>query len=381
VDVKARGHEDPEEAFNSKSVNMEAEILRWDESGMTNIAFDGQYYLSVSKNTFSFSREIYNKDGTNNLLRVKTNFSYPGEKTGWYIDTIVDITNPIAPVVCNWLTPSIRRGDPDVLTDIFLYLDSNKRDNAIVRKAEILLAAGWLRYPITVTQSLLEIMFTFDGIPPQNNELIFPAKAGVQPGSQSFNVDWTPRTADFIVYKTIVSETPFVNFSITPDIFGIITNGNSGQPLPQYAIAPPSYTGLDNSFYESAMKVVFAVSDGENTEEKSLILRHICYSRTTTALTEYSLTNYPSTGYHTFYVKSNSTWNIGAVTPGGALTLPSGPSVFLNQGGAGNIYQGEPFNFRFAEGVNDGEEVTITFHDPTGNAPDTYVTIRAKAGN
>ncbi|MCC8199243.1 MAG: hypothetical protein LIP06_11885 [Tannerellaceae bacterium] len=48
--VDGPGYRDKEDAYKSLPENIETEIIQWDASEMTNIIFDGQYYISTSAN-------------------------------------------------------------------------------------------------------------------------------------------------------------------------------------------------------------------------------------------------------------------------------------------------------------------------------------------
>jgi hypothetical protein len=380
VDIKARGHEDPDVAFRSKSVNMLAEILNWDENGagMHNIAFDGQYYLSVSQDEFNFSCEKYDHtSGTSNVLQIKTNFQYPGETSGWRVDKIVDTEDETQEV--KWLTLSINQGAPDTLANVVLNLDENTASDAKIRKAKIIFAAGWLRYPVYVTQTLLPgVSITFSNASGvlTKNELIFSTPIGSSYTSQSFSVDWTPKEMDFVIYQSIITGIPSATFSFAPENFGIFTGGNNGKPL-DYSVAPKSpLTNADidkDPFYNRAVQLVFSVSNGLNTAEKSMILRQIYYNR----LVEDLQPTYSLTGEHTFHIKSNSEWKVKSIEPSDIL---ANNSSLLSRSGSGDTNTGEPFTFSFAAGVTTGDSVEITFTDPSGKieaSRDTKVTIRA----
>ncbi len=53
VEVGGAGYPDPDTALRSAPINMEANILEWNEREMENIVFDGVFYLSVSRDEFT----------------------------------------------------------------------------------------------------------------------------------------------------------------------------------------------------------------------------------------------------------------------------------------------------------------------------------------
>lgn len=74
--VTGSGYDTPEKAFNSKSFNIDAEVVEWDDGGMNNSVFDGQYQLTVNKDSLYFYSE-----GRAQEMRVYTD--YP---LGWTIE-------------------------------------------------------------------------------------------------------------------------------------------------------------------------------------------------------------------------------------------------------------------------------------------------------
>ena len=85
VEVKGNGYGTPEEAFNSKGLNIGTEIIEWDDSEMGEIVYNGQYTLSVSKGEWSFSYDQLTAAAETNKLKVETNFP-----SGWKADKYVD---------------------------------------------------------------------------------------------------------------------------------------------------------------------------------------------------------------------------------------------------------------------------------------------------
>lgn len=53
--VSGNGYDTKEKAFNARAVNMNVDITAWDASGMTEVAFDGQYTLGVGKGEINIS--------------------------------------------------------------------------------------------------------------------------------------------------------------------------------------------------------------------------------------------------------------------------------------------------------------------------------------
>ena len=67
--VAGPGTDTPEEALTTEPVNINWDVLVWDEADIDKIMYDGQYYLSVSKDKFSFG-----KDATSESYTIRTNW-------------------------------------------------------------------------------------------------------------------------------------------------------------------------------------------------------------------------------------------------------------------------------------------------------------------
>ena len=69
TDVKGPGTSNPGEALITEPVNISCDVVVWDEADIDKIMYDGQYYLSVSKDKFSFG-----KDATSESYTIRTNW-------------------------------------------------------------------------------------------------------------------------------------------------------------------------------------------------------------------------------------------------------------------------------------------------------------------
>lgn len=69
TDVKGPGTDTPEEALTTEPVNINWDVLVWDDADIDKIVYDGQYYLSVSKDKFHFG-----KDATSESYTIRTNW-------------------------------------------------------------------------------------------------------------------------------------------------------------------------------------------------------------------------------------------------------------------------------------------------------------------
>ncbi len=67
--VAGPGTDTPEEALTTEPVNINWDVLVWDDADIDKIVYDGQYYLSVSKDKFHFG-----KDATSESYTIRTNW-------------------------------------------------------------------------------------------------------------------------------------------------------------------------------------------------------------------------------------------------------------------------------------------------------------------
>ena len=67
--VAGPGTDTPDEALTTEPVNISCDVVVWDEADIDKIMYDGQYYLSVSKDKFHFG-----KDAANESYTIRTNW-------------------------------------------------------------------------------------------------------------------------------------------------------------------------------------------------------------------------------------------------------------------------------------------------------------------
>ncbi|MCD7935335.1 MAG: FimB/Mfa2 family fimbrial subunit, partial [Tannerellaceae bacterium] len=68
--VTGKGYDDSETAYKSAPVNIETEIVQWDEADMDDIWLDGQYYYSITPQ----ESELWASASTGNEIYVKTDY-------------------------------------------------------------------------------------------------------------------------------------------------------------------------------------------------------------------------------------------------------------------------------------------------------------------
>ncbi|WP_455666736.1 hypothetical protein [Phocaeicola sp.] len=356
TDVKGRGHESVDVAYKSKSVNMVAETLYWNEAGLGNNVFDGQNILSVSQDSYFFSRDAKISKEEDNVLNIMTDYktTATGGKSGWYVEKIVDANDETAEVT--WVDLSQRNGAADNPAEVFLTVEENKTTTE--RSAIIWIAAGRLRYPVKVTQSLTPALGiqVVDGNNKPITELVF---AGVNPAQQIFTINWQPKDADLTVINAQVGTEAFPSNSGAPTS-GMVPAGHSGTGTITYIITPQAFTAAEvdeqtgNPFLEKVSKIDFTTTNGISFANASIFLRQINYNLVVSGTTGYILDG----STYSFNVKSNAAWRIKSITED-----PSdGKTQMLQFQPGDNMIEGETGGYDTANGE------TITFSvitDPT----------------
>lgn len=356
TDVKGRGHESVDVAYKSKSVNMVAETLYWNEAGLGNNVFDGQNILSVSQDSYFFSRDAKTSKEEDNVLSIMTDYktTATGGKSGWYVEKIVDANDETANVT--WVDLSQRDGAADNPTEVFLTVEENKTTTE--RSAIIWIAAGRLRYQVKVTQSLTPALGiqVVDGNNKPITELVF---AGVNPAQQTFTVNWQPKDADLTVINAQVGAEAFPP-SVGAPTSGMVPAGNNGTGTITYTITPQAFTAAEvneqtgNPFLEKVSKIDFTTTNGISFANTSIFLRQINYNLIVSGTTGYILDG----STYSFNVKSNAAWRIKSITED-----PSdGKTQMLQFQFGDNMIEGETGGYN----TTNGETITFSvIADPT----------------
>ncbi len=150
--VAGPGTETEEEALKTEPVNLSCDVVVWDEGKVDKIVYDGQYYLSVSKDKFHFG-----KDATSESYKIRTNWP-DGYK-------IVDETGKVwaksadeAKANNQWVYFTTDGKDFAVDKDMTSILNVLGNDTGAERKIpyenkKLFVQAGRIKWPLKVTQS------------------------------------------------------------------------------------------------------------------------------------------------------------------------------------------------------------------------------------
>lgn len=142
--VSGNGYDTKEKAFNARAVNMNVDITAWDASGMTEVAFDGQYTLGVSQTEFTV-------DEFTNYVEFMVNTTYEG---GYTLELPSGYETFIAPYYNT--VKSNTSGKKRVRLIITPNVDASNHAQ-LERSAKIYVTAGKLRLPVTIRQEAAKI--------------------------------------------------------------------------------------------------------------------------------------------------------------------------------------------------------------------------------
>ncbi|MFT4221602.1 BACON domain-containing protein, partial [Dysgonomonas sp.] len=368
--ISGPGQPTPTDAFNSRPVNIKAEIVEWNDAQMSNVVFDGQYMLGVSVGEFTLPRDEHTYLSEGNSFSVTTD--YP---SGWNVDKIVDTGGSNI----NWLSLVSTTGSPissgtaNTTTNIKLKLDQNTSGST--RIGYIHIKAGRLDYIVKVTQgtnAAISLSIKDSAGSKKITELVFSAAIGVQPDAQQLRLTWTPVSAS-------VSATNYIIGSIGLSLDGAYDRPGiglqssisdpSGDKL--LTIRPTAITGSElttDPFLMKISKMDFTVFNGTSYLTESLFLRQFTYNLVFSNVISSYWTNGST---YTFNVRSNANWRIKSVTEnrttgtGSLLNLQISDNLKVGTAGSIDTGTGTALSFRVASNtLSLAGQVTVIFESP-----------------
>ena len=145
--VAGPGTETEEEALKTEPVNLSCDVVVWDEGKVDKIVYDGQYYLSVSKDKFHFG-----KDATSENYTIRTNWP-KGYK-------IVDKDGkewPKTGTQGSWAYFTEPAGQTFAvekdMTSTVNVLENTTNAVRTIAPTELFVKAGRIKWPLKITQS------------------------------------------------------------------------------------------------------------------------------------------------------------------------------------------------------------------------------------
>ncbi len=145
--VAGPGTDKPDEALTTEPVNISCDVVVWDEADIDKIMYDGQYYLSVSKDKFHFG-----KDATNESYKIRTNwpdgYKIVDEKGNEWAKTGTQgawayFTEPAGQTF---------KENKDMTSTVNVLENTTGKVRTITAK-ELFVKAGRIKWPLQITQS------------------------------------------------------------------------------------------------------------------------------------------------------------------------------------------------------------------------------------
>ncbi len=260
--VNEKGLDTPEDAFNSKAINMTIEINDWDDT-YTDVTYNGQYYLKVDRNPVRLSGD----PSTDNKVIVKTDWP-----DGWTA-ALVDPSH-------TWFTLQTTSGatgvDAELVFDVTSNLDGTESRQTIIR-----LTAGNLTKDVIVIQSTdteLALSVMQDGQPV--DELVFLSQ---NPAVENLDISWKPQS--IASCKVTVSGTS--QLAMNQAIPNSVNANGYTLALSAKSLSPTELG--QNPFLEKETLVTFTLTDPASGRKlaKSVILTQANYAMVITPASSY----------------------------------------------------------------------------------------------
>lgn len=369
-EISGSGLPTPTDAFNSRPVNIKAEVIEWNDAQLSDVVFDGQYMLGVSQGEFTLPRDIHTATSEGNSLAVSTD-----NPSGWNVDKIVDTGgNNIS-----WLGllstsgSVISSGASGVTTNVKLSLTENI--SGIARTGFIHLKAGRLTYIVKVTQNInMSLALSIKNVTGTMSisELIFAAPINALPSTQQFKMKWSPATSSVIATNYVIGNAGLsLDGSSGLPSFGLQSgiSDPSGEKL--FTVQPTAITDaelLTDPFLVKVSKMDFTISNGTNNITESLFLRQSAYNLVFSNVNSSYWTNGNT---YTFNVRSNADWRIKSISEnittgsGSLLNLQASDNLRIGTVGSTNTGTGTPVSFRVVSNVvSMAGQISVVFESP-----------------
>lgn len=253
TNVRSEGFPTADEAFRSEVMNMDVNILQWDNGNVDPIKYNGRYMLSVSKDDFKIFKEANNDDNKNHrAFKVKTTFP-----KGWTADVPGEVT---------WL--SIDKSSGSVNSEGLLQFTATENDTKGNREAIIAIKAGSLNWNVKIVQTTrtelkLEIL-------DENDKPIKFLELPDTTATKKLKVRWVPR--NIAVGISRIGE----EFNGAPEQ-NIAAGGNAG--LKEYEINAAKLSGdAGNPFPKKLANIKFSIADGDRALSKTIVLKQELYN-------------------------------------------------------------------------------------------------------
>ncbi|MDR0961526.1 MAG: hypothetical protein LBM62_03045, partial [Mediterranea sp.] len=324
--VTGSGQNDPDNAFLSKTANLDATVQPWNLVHLGDMIFDKDSYLSVKHGRMAFNQDDKRVDASlhDNVITVETDYlstdaNYPD---GWYIEKVIykggDADKP-------WLTlhkvddnsvVTVGRGTDNAnvkpaKTPYSFYTKFDANNTKKERSAQFVFVAGHLSYKLTVSQAAnneVNIVLTNDAghVLSGGDTMLFEANNNGVPAVQKLRVEWHPANYPLKVeVATVAGKGGFTTGMIKPATL------SSPEGSHTYLLSPSAIESKDdNEWNGRAVTVTFTVltAAGETTSStKSIVLKQMNY-QLTTDISESAYVMDENDGVDNFKLTTNFKW-------------------------------------------------------------------------
>lgn len=361
--VSGAGYETPDIAFKSEPINIEANVLLWNQAEIN--VFDGQHILSVSRAGFTFDNNAITTATDDNVLYVMTDYTTAaaGGTSGWYIEKIVDADDDTQDVTWVKTTSNgatvLTSGAANSRVKVVLAIEKNSLGED--RSAEVWIAAGRLRYAVTVTQSATESLYLQLSVGGQstNSDISFVCHQGVVPSGKTLTVKWKPKDSDLNITNTAVSFNGFGTGAPGTGVLDGSTGSTNYYIRPSFTAAQLDETLGGTQFREGVSKLNFAVTKDGQTATANIFVSYINYGLVADGLEDYILDGQT----RTVKIRANYEWEITSVTDVNGILQDENALVGRTGGNKTAIGTGDEIQFTLApfDLSKMGKGATITF--------------------
>lgn len=192
--VGGRGYESAEEAYKSTAQNLIVQIYTHSDATLTNVMYDGQYWLAWDPDKIELNKEVHSADDTytDNTMQIQSNC-----EDGWKITRITDDTGQ--PVT--WLTIPDDQKQGAKNEKKTLRLVTTENTDVADRVAYVHFTAGRMDASVEVTQNTLnpmDIRF-YDADDNELTDIFWVSTIEKKIQERKFRVKWIPKNADLSV--------------------------------------------------------------------------------------------------------------------------------------------------------------------------------------
>jgi hypothetical protein len=351
--VSGEGYPTKEGAFNNKPANINAEVIKWNESTIGDVVFDGKNYIGVGPTEFTLSGSAR----AGNRITVKSSIA-------WTV-TVTDAEEGGDPV--DWITPPSGAFSGAGNVDAILF---NTLENSTLAERVAYIhvnAGGMLDFVVKVTQRhVADAAVWVTGA----SGLSFSGVDGVQPADAGyFRLHWLPTSKTVTASIEIGGTFKYDEGSDKPGTVLTEITDDSWNGEKMFTVRPAALAPEDDPLVEKVSTVVFTIENNSVTDEARVELRYINYQIIPTANAVYMLDG----GEHSFRVRSSTEWYISNVT-GDAIFAES---LLGREGGPNITTLGEEVKFQLLTGHSEFLEgtATLTLSDKLSLASDQIVVI------